>query len=172
MGVGVVLPDPVGVLVNQAVEHERRLPQLAVDDVHPELASLVGDVAVDTHAPAHAEGPGEVARLQDRGGDAKAHPVRRRGRSRTEGGRERQRAVVVEERGDGPPQGLFAEAPVVHPHELASSQQSRCPQLQRPAATGRRRYPFITARSDGASWRSVSQLHTWFGPVARSSGLA
>jgi hypothetical protein len=34
-----------------------------------------------------------------------------------------------------------------------------CPQLHRPAATGRWRCPFITARSHGASWRSMSQLH-------------
>jgi hypothetical protein len=36
-----------------------------------------------------------------------------------------------------------------------------CPQLHRPAATGRWRCPFITARSHGASWRSISVAQTW-----------
>ena len=37
---------------------------------------------------------------------------------------------------------------------------SGCPQLHRPAATGRRRCPFTTARFESASWRSMSQPHT------------
>ncbi len=36
------------------------------------------------------------------------------------------------------------------------SRGSGCPQLHRPAVTGRRRCPSTTARSKGASWRSVS----------------
>ena len=52
-----------------------------------------------------------------------------------------------------------------------SSQGSGCPQLHRPAATSRRRCPFITARFKSASWRSISQVHTWEGASAISSGF-
>jgi hypothetical protein len=45
-----------------------------------------------------------------------------------------------------------------------------CPQLHRPAATGRWRCPCITARSHGASWRSMSQLQSWLGPSAQRLG--
>ena len=56
--------------------------------------------------------------------------------------------------GAGPPrrcQGCLPPSP--------SSQGSGCPQLHRAAATARRRRPFITARSESASWRSASLTH-------------
>ncbi len=46
-----------------------------------------------------------------------------------------------------------------------SSQGSGCPQLQRPAATSRRRCPFTTARFESASWRSMSASHNAVGLI-------
>src|SRR5215218_4765441 len=52
---------------------------------------------------------------------------------------------------------------------------SGCPQLQRPAATGRRRSPFTSARTRGTSWRTigfqywpVASITTWVTPSACS----
>jgi hypothetical protein len=39
--------------------------------------------------------------------------------------------------------------------------RSGCPQLHRPAATGRRWSPFISTRSHGASWRTRSTFQRW-----------
>ena len=55
---------------------------------------------------------------------------------------------------------------------LPTSLGSGCPQLHQPAAIGWRRSRFISSWSVSASWRTMSQLHTWFGAVAKSSGLA
>jgi len=52
-----------------------------------------------------------------------------------------------------------------------SSQRSGCPQLQRLAATSRRRCPFTTARFKNASWRSKSHTHKTFGRSARKLRL-
>ncbi len=41
-----------------------------------------------------------------------------------------------------------------------ASPGSGCPQLHQPAATSRRRCPFITARSHSTSWRSKSASHS------------
>jgi len=77
MRVGVVLGDRGGVLVEEAVEDEGRLPELAVDHVHPVLGPLVQHVAVEGEAPSHAEVAREVAGVECRGGDPEADPVRR-----------------------------------------------------------------------------------------------
>jgi hypothetical protein len=54
---------------------------------------------------------------------------------------------------------------------LPASPGSGCLLLHRPAATGRRSRSFTYSRVQSAAWRSMSQDHTWFGPVARSSGF-
>jgi hypothetical protein len=50
-----------------------------------------------------------------------------------------------------------------------ASPRSGCPQLHQPAATGWRRCPFITARSCGASWRSMSVTQSWSGSARANS---
>ena len=49
---------------------------------------------------------------------------------------------------------------------------SGCPQLHRPAATGRQRCPFITARLHGASWRTPEIRYTREGQASATFGLA
>jgi single-strand DNA-binding protein len=49
---------------------------------------------------------------------------------------------------------------------------SGCPQLHRPAATGRRRCPFITARLHGASWRTPEIRYTREGQATTQLGVA
>ena len=50
-----------------------------------------------------------------------------------------------------------------------ASPGSGCPQLRRPAATDRRRSPLISARLNGASWRTHPALHRSVPPVRRRS---
>src|SRR6266542_2802744 len=46
---------------------------------------------------------------------------------------------------------------------------SGCPQLQRPAATGRRRSPFTSARTRGTSWRTTAFQYTPVASIATSA---
>jgi hypothetical protein len=56
-----------------------------------------------------------------------------------------------------------------HPPRRLPSQAALS--FTRPAATSRQWCPFITTRFKSASWRSMSQLHTWFAAVAINSGF-
>ena len=114
----VVLLDAVCILVEDAVHEMRRLAGVAADDLHRELGSLVGDMAVDADAPPHPEVAGQVAGMKHRGGGPEAHTVRRGGGPRAERGRQGQALVVGDENRDRLGQGLFPETPVVDPHEL------------------------------------------------------
>lgn len=53
-----------------------------------------------------------------------------------------------------------------------SSQGSDCPQLLWARCDGPMAVSFHHGAVRGASWRTMSQDQTWFGPVATSSGFA
>jgi hypothetical protein len=85
VGVRVVLLDGRRVLVEEAVEHKGGFAQLAVDDIDPELGSLIAQMAVDGETAAAAEDVRQVASVQRRGGNAEANAVRGRGGALAEG---------------------------------------------------------------------------------------
>jgi hypothetical protein len=120
-----VLLDGRGVLVEEAVEDEGGLAQLAVDDVDPVLRPLIADVADDGDAPSPSEGTREVAGVQRRRRHPEADPVRGRRRAGAEGLGQRQAAVVVDEGGDGGAQGVLPQVPVDDPRELAHGDTGR-----------------------------------------------
>jgi hypothetical protein len=53
-----------------------------------------------------------------------------------------------------------------------ASPESGCPQLHQPAATSGPRCPFTTARSNSASWRSISRCHSRPGAQPEEPGPA
>ena len=119
MGICVVLLDRRGILVEQTIQHEAGFAQLAVDNVDPELGSLVAEVAVHSETAAAAEDVRQVTCIQRRGGDAEAQTVRGGGGALAEGLGEGQALVEVDEGSDGGAQRFLAEVPVGDPRELA-----------------------------------------------------
>jgi hypothetical protein len=110
VGVGVVLADGQAVLVEEPVEDECGLSELAVHDADPELAALVRHVAVHAHAPPHPEVAGKVAGVQP---DAEVPKRMPSDDDVVPGPKEAVRgkgAVVADKGGDRLPQRVLPEA--------------------------------------------------------------
>ena len=85
---------------------------MAVDDIDPELTTLVGDVTDQCDAAAHPEVARVMPPEEGRGRDAEADPVTRRGGAVTELVRQRQVLLILDQPGDRCADRLFAQIPI------------------------------------------------------------
>ena len=119
-GVGVMLGDAQpGAVMEQPVEHVRRLGRGRRDDLGVERAELVGDVGVERDAGLVAVPGVDVAERLAPAARAEELPVRAGGAAVAPDPGERQRAMRLDQPREGRGVALLADVPVVRPGELA-----------------------------------------------------